>query len=237
MVWRQKLDEAERSHETGNATNAFLGAFASLELCYTKAASERGQPTSRGYRPFAQTLAFLLANGAIPQSDFDTADRLRQARNLMSHAEGFEPSLNEARRVIDRVHRFCARFGKTAADVMVSPVICARPNQRVGELIAYIVEHGIHQFPVMEDGHSIGTLTDQHVFERLSANAGTLDPATPVSELMGPERLPEIDPATPLREINRLSDSSRAPALLVVSQSVLQGIVTKYDLLRHLELD
>ena len=238
MTWSDSLREAEERLRREDARGAALAAFGALEACYVVAAREKGwQPPSRTDDRFGAALEFLAHQGrAIRADEYVLAKHLASARNVMTHKYGFEPSLKEAHKTLEWVRRLCGRFGTTVADVMTKPVVTAAPAQPVGELVMHMVDDGISQFPVVEGGRMVGTLVDSHVLTAYEAGEGILDPQTPVRDLMDAELLPGIAPNAGLDEARRRLRDAKHGALLVLTKGLPTGIVTKYDLLRHLEL-
>jgi len=237
MTWADTLRKAEGRLKKSDATGAFLGAFGALESCYRIVAREDGwRPRTREENGFRPALDWLRERGGISESDHALAAHLGFARNVVAHGYGFEPSLGQAQRTIADVKRLCSKFGRTVADVMTSPVITAHPEQTVGEFVRHMVEDGISQFPVVDRGQVVGTLTDASVLGAWEEGGGILDPRTPVRDLMYDRVLPSVPADTTLEEARRCLEKAKAEALLVLTSSGLTGIVTKYDLLRCLEV-
>lgn len=237
MTWRDQLSDAEQAFERDDATGAFLKAFGALEMCYAIAAGERGwKQTTAGNDKYMEIAGFLRDGRHVTAEQFIAAQHLGWARNVVSHKFGFEPSLSEVKKTIQRVRQLCSRFGRSVADVMTKPVITARPDQPVGEFISHIIEGGISQFPVMEAGKIVGTFCDTHLVRAWEHGEGILDPATVIRDLMDQVILPSVDPNSGLDEARRRLQDTKAPALLILHNGIPQAIVTKYDLLRHLEI-
>jgi len=93
---------------------------------------------------------------------------------------------------------------------------------------------GISQFPVLENGEVIGTLTEETVFRAWEAGEGILDPKMLVREIMDSTTLPPIEPTALLADVKRCLLTK--PALLVWENRKLAGIVTKHDLLKQIEI-
>ncbi len=238
MTWSDTLRRAESVlNRKGDLRGAFGNAFGALETCYRAVAAERGwRPQQGENNRFGVMATWLRDNKVITPDDCELALQISSARNVVLHGDGFEPSQGQVQRTIGDVRRLCSRFGRTVKDAMASPVITASPDQPVGELLRYIIEDGISQFPVVENQTVTGTLTDTSVIQAWERGDGILDLTTEVRELMDDEILPAIDPDATLEEARRLLQESKKPALLVLANGLPVAIVTKYDLLRRLEL-
>jgi predicted transcriptional regulator len=181
-------------------------------------------------------IRFLCDRRRITQEQFSMADHLRQARNVVVHDHGFEPSLRETERTIQRVKQLCARFGTTASDVMTKPVKTVSPDQPVREIIRHMVEDGISQFPVVERGVVVGTLLESEVLLAWEKGEGILDPETPVRDVMDRIPLTSIHPNTTLDEVKQALQRESSDALLIMHDGMPIGIITKHDLLRHMDI-
>ena len=236
MTWSDTLRRAETLLNKGDLTGAFLKAFGALETCYRAVSAEHGwRPKTGEDSGFWVRVTWLREKEAISPDDYESATHVGSARNVVAHGDGFEPSQAQVQRTIGIVGRLCSRFGRTVRHAMAGPVTTASPDQPVGELLRHMVE-GISQFPVVDKGEVVGTLTDMSVLDALARGEGILDPKTPVRELMDGEALPTVDPEAPIEEVWRKLENTKRPALLVFAKGRLTGIVTKYDLLRRLEL-
>ncbi len=235
MSWSEGLESAEKSLREGQASEAFQAAFRALEICYS--AQVELAHLNAGDDRFRSVLKHLLESRKIPKHDYDLADHLRQARNVVSHRFGFEPSEKETLSTIKRVRTLCARFAIHVHAVMAKPVRCAKLGDPIGHYLRHMREDGISQFPVVsDDGSVIGTLDERAVFERLQCDGGILDPDTKVRELMRKDVLPDIKPNASLEDARKLLAKPDVSALLILQAGKPTGILTKHDLLRNSEL-
>jgi predicted transcriptional regulator len=234
-TWSESLDHARRRLAESDARGAFIAAFNALEICYNQRVSALASEKD-GDR-FASVCKSLFSQHQIPKADYDLALHLGKARNTVLHLFGFEPSLAEASRTIEKVLRLCSRFAARVGDIMAQPVRCARREDPVGLFLREMRELGISQFPVIDgDDHVVGTLDEGALFSRLETGIGNLHPETVVADIMRTELLPEINPDAPLDEAWRMLQRQSVGALLVLEQRRPKGIVTKFDLLRAKEL-
>lgn len=113
---------------------------------------------------------------------------------------------------------------KRAMTGMVSDPITVRPDQTLREARRTMREHKVSGFPVTEDRHLVGILTDRDMrFER------NLD--RPISEVMTPkEQLVTCAPGTSLDDAKALMAGHKIEKLLVVnSEGGLEGLITFKD--------
>ena len=231
MDWVSSIEQSESRLGACDAKGAFLQAFGALETCYSQ---QLGIPETNG--GFSYNCKRLLESKKISPGEFERAGFLNKARGAVVHKYGFEPSLGEARRCIDAVSSLCSRFATRVSEVMVKPVICARLNDPVGQFVARMRREGISQFPVVDEADRVvGTLDETAVFDHWENEDGILDPATPVREIMSKVKLPEIAANATLDDLRRRLKERDCAALLILHAGKPTGIVTKLDLLQHLE--
>jgi cystathionine beta-synthase len=106
-------------------------------------------------------------------------------------------------------------------------VVSVSPSDSIADAVELLKRYGISQTPVMEHGHMVGSLTEDLLLRRLAS--GEPLASSSVGQVQGPP-FPQLEPDTPLREAYTLFSSGQS-AVAVVSNSVLEGIVTKADLL------
>lgn len=232
--WGRLLDQAEELAGQSRAVEAFRCAFGAMEVCFDQVAKDRCSRSEEFQNDRFMEIARALKNNRLLRGDeFALVCHLADARNLLAHRFGFEPSLDEARRTIERVRGLCGRFGSKVSDVMNKPVVTASPDEPIGGFIHYFVRYGYSQIPVVENGGLTGTLSDSAVLKAWQDGEGLLDPATPVRSLMSDSLIPDISPQSSVDDARRLMLRKKASALLVVNARLPVGILTKFDLLNH----
>ena len=87
-------------------------------------------------------------------------------------------------------------------------------------------ENSVTQLPVLEDGHSVGSLTESNVLTKLLENREMLD--AKVSETMT-KSFPVVDVDAGFNEIK--AHLSIAPAVLLEEFKRIRAIITRSDLL------
>jgi CBS domain-containing protein len=228
MAWFDLLEEAARL-VPNDARGAFDAAYRALETCYVRAAMDRGFVKS-GRSETADAIHWLKDKGVITPTEADSAHHVRQARNVMNHRLGFEPSRAEAERTIKRVRDLCSRFNTRVSDVMVTSVITASPDSPIGAYFEPMI-NGISYIPVVNDQRLVGTLFDGSVLALLREGEGIADPQTLVGAVMSDKVLPSIPPSASFSEATAAFAKHQTGALLIVNRRLPTGIVTPYDLL------
>ena len=106
-------------------------------------------------------------------------------------------------------------------------VVSVTPGDSIADAVELLRRYGISQTPVMENGRMVGSLTEDLLLRRLAS--GEPLAASSVGQVQGPP-FPQLEADAPAREAYTLFGSGQS-AVAVISNNVLEGIVTKSDLL------
>ena len=120
---------------------------------------------------------------------------------------------------------------QSAADIMSGPLVTASPDTPLTEAIRTIVDKGVGLLPVVDDDNRLlGVLTEYDVVN-FAFSGSAAD--TRVSEAMtDADKVVTFAPNAPLEEIVSCFLSQRIHRVPIVADGVLQGIVTRRDVLR-----
>lgn len=106
-------------------------------------------------------------------------------------------------------------------------VVSIRPTDSVADALELLRRYGISQTPVIENGHMIGSLTEDLLLRRL-ASGEPLEQCA-VGEIQGPP-FPQLEATALAREAYTIFANNQS-AVAVMNGLSLEGIVTKSDLL------
>ena len=105
-------------------------------------------------------------------------------------------------------------------------LIAVAPTDHIAEVLAKMNELSLTQVPVLQDGKSVGSLRENHLFARVFDNRELLE--SPVSAVMD-ESFPIVDVDD---DVNVVMDKLRSsPAVLIEEYGRITGIITRHDLL------
>ena len=130
---------------------------------------------------------------------------------------------------------------KTVGMVMKSPVITAKPEDTLAEILKLSGRHQIRHFPVVKNGVLVGIVTDRDlreisthpaVYNLLLNLLASLDRATLEDIMVRNVISATID--TPLAEAARIMIEKKIGCLPIEKDGQLVGIVTHTDLLAAL---
>lgn len=119
-----------------------------------------------------------------------------------------------------------------AVNLMSTPVKFVGPQTTIGEVEEILTRYSINALPVIEDDQLVGLIT-RSVVEKAVFH-GLKD--VPVREYMTREFL-VVNPDTPYTEVQALIVEHNQRFLPVMEGGRLVGVITRGDLLRHLQLD
>jgi cystathionine beta-synthase len=119
-----------------------------------------------------------------------------------------------------------AHKGEGAPDTLVS----AAPGQLVRQALGLMRLHDVSQLPVLENGECIGSVTEYTLTQRGLESSRFLDAV--VGEVMD-EAFPVVDATQHVESVQKLL-SKATPAVLVRRGGVIEGIVTRSDMLAYL---
>jgi cystathionine beta-synthase len=112
----------------------------------------------------------------------------------------------------------------------IPPLVSVGPGSSVRQALNLMSTYGISEVPVIENGDCVGSLSENPLMARALEDGKVVERA--VSEVMAPP-YPVVDELLPLERITVML-SREMPAVLVRAGGKLAGIVTRYDVLRHM---
>lgn len=107
-------------------------------------------------------------------------------------------------------------------------LISVAPETPVRQALSFITSHNVSQLPVVSAGDCVGHVAESSLMGRVLENTAVLDQS--VQHVMEAP-LPVVDGHVELPSVTRLL--SKNPAVLVRSGGRLEGIVTRYDVMRY----
>ena len=130
------------------------------------------------------------------------------------------PNYNIAKRIFETLEQLEVSDSEKAYEIMNKNVILLKPGDRVSKAVAIALKRGISQFPVVENGRAIGSITTADL---LDAEKGS-----EISKYMSPV-LPSVGKSMPISAIKSILKISGA--VLVMDSGRVVGIITPEELL------
>lgn len=135
-----------------------------------------------------------------------------------------------------RSNGFAPREGRRVAELVAErgdgplQLVTARPTTSVRMALSTMNTHDVSQLPVMQDGTCVGSVQEGSLMGRVLEDPSILDLA--VEEVMEPP-FPVVGEQVPVDDVTRLLTRGN-PAVLVRDGNGIQGIVTRFDVVRTL---
>jgi len=142
-------------------------------------------------------------------------DTWMRENNMLVQEEAAEPTLRDV-----------LTYRRTNARTMPL-VVSVVPTDSIADAVELLRRYGISQTPVVENGHMVGSLTENLLLRRLAS--GEPLASTRVRDVQGPP-FPQLEGDALAQEAYTIFSSGQS-AVAVMNGDLLEGIVTKSDLL------
>lgn len=184
--------------------------------------------------PSGETIRRLRKAAKLTQKEL--AERAGLSQSLISRIErgDVDPRLSTIKRILKVIEKASTREGQVAAHIMHSPVICVNAKQSVEVAVRLMKKHDISQLPVVDDDNiPIGSIQESTIIHHMVREKDFKRFfKTTIRDIMeGP--FPEVAPNTPIHEILQIFLRG-VPAVLVVENGKILGIIAKIDLITTL---
>ena len=115
-------------------------------------------------------------------------------------------------------------------DASAPAIVGVSPGTSVRQAIRLMALHNVSQVPVMDGAVCIGSVAESQLTSKSLADPKVLDQS--VSDVMD-QPFPVVDSDQPVESVAKLLSKSNR-AVLMKKDGVVQGIVTRFDVLEHL---
>jgi tRNA nucleotidyltransferase (CCA-adding enzyme) len=173
----------------------------------------------------------IIARSRVPE--LDVGELLREFGGG-GHPTAASATMREASLevVAERVVKLLSRHikpGKTAADVMTSPVITVQWGSSIKEAEDMMTKFGVNVLPILRDGRYAG-LISREIVEKAIFHGFRKNKA---SDFSTSEAL-TVEPDTPVRDIETMMIEHNQRFMPVLEGDTIIGAITRTDLLRVL---
>ena len=115
-------------------------------------------------------------------------------------------------------------------DASAAAIVSVTPGATVRQAIRLMALHDVSQVPVMDGAVCVGSVAESQLTTRSLADAKVLDQS--VSDVMD-QPFPIVEAEQPVESVAKLLSKSNR-AVLMRRDGIIQGIVTRYDVLEYL---
>ena len=147
-------------------------------------------------------------------------------------SQKIDPSYTKVKAIFDALERLQTETEVRAEEVLHNEVIGVQKSDPVSKAVQTMAHHGYSQLPVFDGEHSVGSISEKTIIEKVSAgkDLSQISKLT-VGDVME-EAFPQVGEDAPLPLISSLLQVY--PAVLISTKGKVVGIVTKADLLKML---
>ncbi|MBS7610673.1 CBS domain-containing protein [Candidatus Bathyarchaeota archaeon] len=181
--------------------------------------------------PSGEAIRRLRRTVGLTQKEL--AKRAGLSQSLISRIErgDVDPRLSTVKRIMHVIEESTVKEWQVASYIMHRPVICVNAKQPVEVAVKLMKKNDISQLPVVDDNNTpIGAIQESTIIHHMvrERDFKRLFKMTIRDIMEGP--FPEIAPNTPVHEILQIFLKG-APAVLVIENSKILGIIAKIDLI------
>ncbi len=181
--------------------------------------------------PSGETIRRLRKAVRLTQKEL--AEKAGLSQSLISRIErgNVDPRLSTIKRIMHVIENASVKEEQVARHIMHRPVICINAKQPVEVAVRLMKKHDISQLPVVDDNNiPIGAIQESTIIHHMvrEKDFKKFFKMTIRDIMEGP--FPEITPNTPIHEVLQIFLRG-APAVLVVENGKIQGIIAKIDLI------
>jgi predicted transcriptional regulator len=163
----------------------------------------------------------------LKQSDIAKKAGISQSMVARIEAGTVDPRVSTLSKIIE-VLLEAERSKVTAGRIMTAPVISARPDQSIAEVVEIMRANSISQLPIIHNGLPVGCISESAIVDALED--GRLDRTKEawVRDFMG-SGMPTLPSSTDLDSIVHILRNDHS--ILVMDEGKVVGVITKHDLI------
>jgi len=178
--------------------------------------------------PTGDEIRDLRRKAGLTQAEL--AEKAGMSQSMVARIEsgGVDPRLSTLKKVLGALESIELPI-LIASDIMTQPVIYAKPNQTIREVINILQNTGFSQIPVLEDGKSVGSLEESALLSHVSFENPTIFLKKKVHEVMI-EPFPTVPSEMHVDGVYQLLAAGH-PAVLVTEEGSVVGIICKIDVI------
>jgi predicted transcriptional regulator len=156
------------------------------------------------------------------------AERAHVSQSLIARIEGetVDPRLSTLRKIVNAIVSSPEKI--TAIDIMHTPVISVEADDTVRKAVDTMERYNISQLPVFKNKKVVGSIQELTLVKIILKSREPEKIFSKKIETVMEESFPIIGPSADLDEILELFSHDK-PAVLVMDQGKIVGIITKID--------
>ncbi len=141
-----------------------------------------------------------------------------------------DSSYTKVKTIFDVLDRLEAKTKIQEEKVVPNEIIGVQKDEPISKVVRLMKDHDYSQIPVFNGKQSVGSISEKTILRQILAGKDLAQISKlPIEQVME-EAFPQVGEDAPLSLISSLLQTY--PAVLVSKKGIVQGIITKADLLR-----
>jgi len=169
----------------------------------------------------------------LTQSELAKGAGVSQSLIARIESGNVDPRLSTLQKIVDALYKD-EKAHAIVRDIMHSPVIYTKPTDSVENAVEIMEKYGFSQVPVIDNGVPVGSISEDMVVRFMTNktdNAIKQLSHIEVQKIME-ESFPTVSPNAEVNVVSHILEYS--PAVLILDQGRVIGVVTKHDVMRLL---
>jgi predicted transcriptional regulator len=166
----------------------------------------------------------------LTQSDLAKSAGVSQPLIARIESGDVDPRLSTLRKIIE-VFENIEKEDICVRDIMNTTVISVSPEEHVDAAVHIMKKYGISQIPVISNGVSFGSISEEMIVKSLSDKKKAFVSNMQIREIMG-DSFPTVSQNANIKMVSHILETN--PAVLVVENGKSIGFVTKHDVMKLL---
>ena len=167
---------------------------------------------------------------SLTQSELARQTGVSQSLIAKIESNVIVPSYSNAKKLFDFFEIIQKEHDAKVSDFMTLKVISVKKDTPLRIAIKTMEKNSISQLPVLDDGKSVGTLSEKTALEVINRAENSKDVLEKSVELVMEDSMPQINEDTPFQLVSSIM--GHYSGVLVTKNGEVIGIITKSDLLR-----
>ncbi len=163
----------------------------------------------------------------IRQTELAARAGISQSMVARIEAGSVDPRASTLSRIV-RILNVAEKPGKTASEVMHSPVISVAPEDPIARAIEIMDRNGISQLPVIAGGIPVGCISEAAIVSAIEEGSAGKQQPIEAKQFIEPG-FPTIPPDMDIETVVKILQKHHA--VLVMEEGRVRGIITKHDLI------
>ncbi|MDI6819704.1 MAG: CBS domain-containing protein [Candidatus Hodarchaeaceae archaeon] len=172
----------------------------------------------------------LRAKLGLTQAQLAELAGVTQAYIAKIEAGTADPRVSTLEKILTALKRARVEKRVTAGQIMATPIISVRPNDKIEKAIRLMESYNISQLPILDGATQVGAISETTIMRKIADGEDMFKLVRRNVEETMDNPFPSISKDTDIDTVYHLLEHN--PAVLVIDRGRAAGIVTKADVLK-----